>query len=66
MEAVSIIDYIETVLLAQQHVCATDDDIKEMCNRFKQIFLVMNGYFDCIKTKKYHLAKEIISKSGVI
>ena len=62
-EAVSIIDDIEEQVLGSERVAGTDEEIQNMCEKHRQLFLCWDGYFSGLRTKRSHLTDAIAKKT---
>jgi hypothetical protein len=62
-EAVSIIDDIEEQLLGMERVAGTDEEIANMCEKHRQLFICWDGYFSGLRTKRFHLTDAIAKKT---
>ena len=58
-EATDIIDDIEVVMLEMDRVAGTDEEIRDVCEKHRQLFLCWDGYFSGLRTKRFHLTDEI-------
>jgi hypothetical protein len=62
-EATVIIDDIELAMLEMDRVAGTDDEIRDVCEKHRQLFLCWDGYFSGLRTKRFHLTDEITKKT---
>jgi hypothetical protein len=63
VEATSImIDEIENTIFGMYRVVGMDDKIRNVFERHHQLFLCWNGYFSGLRTKRFHLTDEIVTK----
>jgi hypothetical protein len=62
-EANAIIDEIEGVVLEMDRVAGTDDEIRDVCEKHRQLFLCWDGYFSGLRTKRFHLTDDITQKT---
>jgi hypothetical protein len=62
-EAISIIDDIEEQVLGMERVARTNEKIKDMCEKHRQLFTCWDGYFSGLRTKRYNLTDEFANKT---
>ena len=62
-EATAIIDDMEVAMLEMDRVAGTDDEIRDVCEKHRQLFLCWDGYFSGLRTKRFHLTDEITRKT---
>jgi hypothetical protein len=62
-EAISIIDDIEEQVLGMERVAGTNEEIKDMCEKHRQLFTCWDKYFSGLRMKRYHLTDEIANKT---
>ena len=64
--AVDLVDRIQEHVLAQpveQRVVGTDDDIKEVVARHRELLLNLDGLMSALRTVRFHVTPELIIKT---
>jgi hypothetical protein len=63
-KCIEIIDEMEEyVLQAPTRVAGTDDEIRDVGEMHRHLLLSLDGYFSCLRTKRFHLTPAIAEKT---
>ena len=63
-KCVAIIDeMVEEVLQAPTRVAGTEDEIRHVGETHKHLLLSLDGFFSCLRTKRFHLTPEIVEQT---
>jgi hypothetical protein len=49
--------------LGTERVARTDEEIANMCEKHRQLFVCWDGYFSGLRTKRFHLTDAIVKKT---